>query len=50
MSFSLYALACRSILGQENPDGQLLQSGLDALLQSKDGQVLGLHSCRALSP
>lgn len=34
----------------KSPDGELLRSGLDAFTQSKDDQVLRLHSCRALSP
>jgi hypothetical protein len=34
----------------KSPDGSYSRSGPDAVTQSKDGQVLRLHSCRALSP
>jgi hypothetical protein len=51
MSLSLYTLACRGIPKSRktrtgaHPSPSRMQS-----LQSKDGPVLGLHSCRALSP
>jgi hypothetical protein len=50
MSFSLYALACRGIPKTQNPDRGSPDPGRMQSLQSKDGPVLGLHSCSALSP
>jgi len=49
MSFSLWALACVIIL---QPKGlpQTLSGQARMHPQSKGGPVLGLHSCRALSP
>ena len=49
MSFSLWALACRVIL---QPKGlpQTLSGQARMHPQSKGDPVLGLHSCRALSP
>ena len=49
MSLSLWALACEVIL---QPKGlpQMLSGQAWMRPQSKGGPVLGLHSCRALSP
>jgi hypothetical protein len=49
MSFSLWALACEAIL---QPKGlpQTLSGQAWMHPQSKGDPVLGLHSCRALSP
>ena len=49
MSFSLWALACRVIL---QPKGLPQTWSRQAWMrpQSKGDPVLGLHSCRALSP
>ena len=49
MSFSLLALACGVILQPKGlPQTQSGQAWMRP--QSKGGPVLGLHSCRALSP
>jgi hypothetical protein len=49
MSFSLWALACGVILQPKGlPQTRSGQAWMRP--QSKDGPVLGLHSCRALSP
>ena len=49
MSFSLWALACRVILQKKGPRrSRSVQARMHP--QSKGGPVLGLHSCRALSP
>jgi hypothetical protein len=50
MSFSLWAMACSGIHEQKNRTGFQPSPGWMQSLQSKDGPVLGLHSCRALSP
>jgi hypothetical protein len=51
MSFSLYALACRGIQKRtKTRTGFHPSPGRMQSLQSKDGPVLGLHSCSALSP
>ena len=49
MSFSLWTLACRVIL---QPKGLPQKRSGQAWMrpQSKGDPVLGLHSCRALSP
>ena len=49
MSFSLWALACEVIL-QTKGLPQALSGQARMHPQSKGGPVLGLHSCRALSP
>ena len=49
MSLSLWALACGLILQPKGlPQTRLGQAWMRP--QSKDDPVLGLHSCRALSP
>jgi hypothetical protein len=49
MSFSLWALACEGILPAKGLPQRLLgQARMHP--QSKGDPVLGLHSCRALSP
>ena len=51
MSFSLYALACRGIpKSRKTQTGFHPSPGRMQSLQSKTGPVLGLHSCRALTP
>ena len=49
MSFSLWPLACRVILEAKGLP-QTLSGQARMHTQSKDGPVLRLHSCRALSP
>ena len=49
LSFSLWALACAAILQPKGlPQPRSGQAWMPP--QSKGGPVLGLHSCRALSP
>ena len=51
MSLTLYTLACRGIpKSRKTRTGFHPSPGRMQSLQSKDGPVLGLHSCRALSP
>ena len=47
--FFALALGLQSI-PTKSPDESFLRPGRMLFLQSKDGQVLRLHSCRALSP
>ena len=50
MSFSLGPWLAEASEKGKHPVRELSRTGWDASLQSMDGPVLGLHSCRALSP
>lgn len=50
MSFTHWTVACTGILQTTNPVGTSGPNGAGCTRQSTDGSVLGLHSCRALSP
>ena len=48
--FFALAVACRGIRKSKHPVREFARTGGMQSLQSTDGPVLGLHSCRALSP
>ena len=48
--FFALGLGLHGSIPTKSPGGSDSDSGPDAFTQSKDDQVLRLHSCRALSP